>query len=303
MQRPIIFGSASQISFSLFVASVCVVECVVLRLFWCAMIRILDSQIWCMSRRQDQRESPILPWNDVRTSNHRAAHVERNPNWTLSATEAASASKLKRTNLSNATGSTVESIRSNIEGTRSALTQFAARNQRIVADPFPTRNACPRVVRRSMNLFSTSHDEPPPPRSATPPCSVSHGVASSRVVFNTTRQEYETKIVPLLSPSSRGFASASACFAVSDSGSVKHWRSTALDVKDFASTSRPRSTSPSNRGAVRDINYPDRGLSPRAAALARRGYPHSNTPMVIAGGRQPMVRPKVVPPQPAWWGC
>jgi hypothetical protein len=145
----------------------------------------------------------------------------KNPNWTLSRDE------LNTKRASNM-GLEVEQQRSRIEGTRCALRQFAARNQRIVADPFPNQNSFPRKDC---------------PRAATPQSTIT----SSRETYNPSLQKYEIRNVKGPSAEERGFASNSCCFAVDSSNGSSQWRSTNLNVSDITAKETKR---PPTRGAA-----------------------------------------------------
>lgn len=132
----------------------------------------------------------------------------RNPNWTLAKDEQST----KRT--SNV-GVEMEEQRRTIEGTRCALKQFAARNQRIVADPFPNHHSFPRN--------ETGMQARPQ----------SGNVTSTRVTYNPALQVYQSRDVEGPAVKDRGLASTSCCFAVDPSLGSKDWKSTNLNVGDI----------------------------------------------------------------------
>jgi hypothetical protein len=149
--------------------------------------------------------------------------VARNPNWTLGNDD----QPQKRT---STTGVEMERQRGAIEGSKTALKQFAARNQRIIADPYPGRNCFPR-------------GGPLVPQSS---------VASTRVTYNPVLQQYQSRDVAGAPAATRGLASTSCCFGVDPAIGSREWRSTQLNVGDITTatptqrSSRPQSARPTS---------------------------------------------------------
>lgn len=142
----------------------------------------------------------------------------RNPNWTLGSDD----QPPKRV---SHMGVEMERQRGTIEGSRTALKQFAARNQRIVADPFPNQNSYPRA--------------------GVAPATPQSSVVATRVTYNPALQTYQSRDVAGTPSASRGLASDSCCFSVDPSLGSRQWRSTNLDVSDI--TARHASQQPAGR--------------------------------------------------------
>eukprot|EP00331_Platyophrya_macrostoma_P014532 CAMPEP_0176416540 /NCGR_PEP_ID=MMETSP0127-20121128/6403_1 /TAXON_ID=938130 /ORGANISM="Platyophrya macrostoma, Strain WH" /LENGTH=240 /DNA_ID=CAMNT_0017796627 /DNA_START=70 /DNA_END=788 /DNA_ORIENTATION=- len=203
-----------------------------------------------------------------------AAGFLRDPNWTLATQESSTVR-----NCSNI-GVTVADSRAQIPGTRTALTQFAMRNQRIVADPFPNSYHCPRRVTERRNPILLGPADPfegKRPSSARPNIPQSGSVISERTSFNTTTQRYQTRTVTCPDPSDVGLASRHACFDVDTTQTrASEWSTSSLNVLHELHPSHKvpseRASSTVARGGVavlKELNYPRLG-TPREAVVEKR---------------------------------
>lgn len=148
-------------------------------------------------------------WGTFPLANRPAKRQEaRNPNWTLGKDD----QPQKRT---STMGVQMERQRGTIEGSKPALTQFAARNQRIIADPYPGSHCYPREGRSSKLAVPQS------------------SVASTRVTYNPVLQQYQSRDVARTPAASRGLASTSCCFGIDPSIGSREWKSTQLNVGDI----------------------------------------------------------------------
>lgn len=226
------------------------------------------------------------------TPRSRVREPPRNPNWTLDNAKRSTTPTAMRVSRG---GVEVTEERAQIEGTRTALTKFAVRNQRIVVDPFPNRNSHPRPVFERRNPIADDRGNAAAyhRRAVTPvqECGPSAAaIASRRVTYNPALQMYQTRDVAVTSAAERGLASQSSCFAVDRSISSSEWRSTALNVSDIAvpGGSRRRVSPTATRNSdVSDINFPQRTRNSPARDASR--------------GCGALPRPAVT--RPEWWGC